>query len=84
MLDARRAGVGWPQVAEALRVRVRTELHFTCSCGVAANKTLAATPAGWQTALKTAWAAAKPDIGTPSSPVIVSLLAAVDAAIGGL
>jgi nucleotidyltransferase/DNA polymerase involved in DNA repair len=29
------------QVAEELRTRVRTELLFTCSCGVAANKTLA-------------------------------------------
>ena len=51
---------------------------------VDADKTLAATPAGWQTTLKTAWAAAKPDIGTPSNIVIVSLLAAVDAAIGSL
>lgn len=34
-------GVEWAQVAEELRARVRTELHFTCSCGVAANKTLA-------------------------------------------
>lgn len=45
-------GMGWVQVAEALRARVRTELHFTCSCGVAANKTLAKVRApaasGWR------------------------------------
>lgn len=53
---------------------------------VSADKTLAATPAGWQATLATGWNAAKAKIGTPSNPAIVSAMSALDvvlAAFGG-
>jgi hypothetical protein len=50
---------------------------------VSADTTLAQVPAGWQATVKTAWAAAKMQLGTLSNPLIVALMSAVDAVLEG-
>ncbi len=49
---------------------------------VAADQTLAAVPSGWLATVQTAWAAAKAKLGTIANPLIVSLMAALDAVLG--
>ena len=52
----------------------RTIVEFA----VAADKTLAATPAGWQTTLTTAWTQAKAKLPAIQNPAIQSAISAVD------
>lgn len=51
---------------------------------VNAENTLAATPSGWYLTIQAAWVQVKEDIGSTitSNPVIVSLVSAVDVALG--
>ena len=49
---------------------------------VSADATLAATPAGWQASLLTAWTTAKSSIPTQTNPAIIAAMAAVDVALG--
>lgn len=51
---------------------------------VAADKTLAATPNGWQATLETAWTAAKAKIGTVSNPAVMAAIGAVDVILGSV
>lgn len=51
---------------------------------VAADKTLATTPTGWQATLSTAWTLAKGKIGTVANPAVAAALAAVDLALASL
>jgi len=51
---------------------------------VAADQTLAATPAGWQTTVKTAWASTKAQLPTITNPTVSAAIAAVDALMGAL
>ena len=49
-----------------------------------ADAVLAATPSGWPTTVRTLWTTAKGNLGTQTNPLIVALMSAVDAVIGGL
>lgn len=54
-------------------VQTRTIVEFC----VAADKTLAATPSGWQATVRTAWAATRAQIPT-TNPAIAAAVTAVD------
>jgi hypothetical protein len=51
---------------------------------VSADQTLASVPSGWQQTVKTAWANAKAQLTTVMNPLILALMAAVDAVLGGI
>lgn len=51
---------------------------------VDADKTLAATPTGWQATVRTGWATLKVSLPPITNPAIVAALGVVDALIGGL
>lgn len=51
---------------------------------VTADKTLAATPAGWPATLLTAWTATKAQIPAQTNPSILAAISAVDVVLGSV
>ena len=51
---------------------------------VAADKTLASTPIGWQATVATAWATAKAQIPVQTNPSIIAAMSAVDVVLGAI
>lgn len=51
---------------------------------VDADRTLAATPSGWQQTVTVAWAAAKKELGSITNPAVVAAMGGVDVALATL
>jgi hypothetical protein len=60
--------------------QTRTIVQFC----VAADQTLAATPAGWPTTIRTAWASTKAQLPSVQNLVVVAAMGAVDVVLEGL
>lgn len=73
--------------AEASGGMRTADTRLVVEFAVSANRTLRATPAGWQTTVATAWAETKKKLPAQTNPAIVAALGAVDvvlAAYGGV
>ena len=70
--------------AEANHAIPTATARLIVTFAVDANKTLAATPDGWQKTVSTAWQQAKGSIGAITNPTVAAAMNAVDAALASL